>query len=95
MLSLRVDDDVYGLDDSSSAELLRRLEDASPPVEGEVDTTLEKLRSTLDSEEAAAGLDDGDLALIGVVIEAWAVEVDGDVPADVEELRFAISQRLD
>jgi hypothetical protein len=93
MLSISVEDDVYGLGDSSSSELLRRLEEASPPPEGEIDTTLEKLRAALDSEQAAR-LDDGDLALIGVVLEAWAVEEDGDLPGDVEELRYAIAARL-
>jgi hypothetical protein len=93
MLSIRVDDDDYGLGDSSSSELVRRLENASPPPEGEIDTTLEKLRAALDSEKAAQ-LDDGDLALIGVVLEAWAVEEDGDLPGDVEELRYAIAARL-
>ena len=68
-------------------ELLRRLEGASPVEERqhEPETTLEKLRDTLDAEDAAQ-LDDGDLALVGVVLEAWAVEVDGEVPGDVEEL---------
>jgi hypothetical protein len=96
MLSIRVDDDVYGLDDSSSAELVRRLEDASLPLEaGEAEpgSTLDKLRDALDSEQPAE-LDDGDLALVGVVVEAWAVEVDGDVAGDVEELRYAIAARL-
>jgi hypothetical protein len=95
MLSIRMDDDVYGLDDLSSSELLRRLEDASPVEEGQHEplTTLEKLRDAVDSEEAAQ-LDDGDLALIGVVLEAWAVEVDGDLAGDVEELRYAIAARL-
>ena len=93
MLSIRVDDDVYVLDDSSSSALLRRLEDASPSPEGEIDTTLEKLRAALDSDEPAQ-LDDGDLALIGVVLEAWAVEEDGDLPGDAEELRYAIADRL-
>jgi hypothetical protein len=95
MLSIRVDDDVYGLDDSSSAELLRRLEGASPVDEGqhEPETTLEKLRDAVDSDEGAQ-LDDGDLALVGVVLEAWALEVDGDLPGDVEELRYAIADRL-
>ena len=93
MLFIRVGDDVYGLDDSSSSELLRRLEDASPPPEGEIDTTLEKLGDAGDSE-AGAQLDDGDLALIGVVLEAWAVEVEGDLAPDLEELRYAIAGRL-
>lgn len=96
MLSIRVDDDVYGLDDSSSAELVRRLEDASPPLEAgepEPGSTLDKLRDALDAEQPAE-LDDGDLALVGVVVEAWAVEVNGDVAGDVEELRYAIAARL-
>ena len=93
MLLIRVEDNVYGLDDSSSSELIRRLEDASPPPEGPIDTTLEKLRDAVDSQ-AAAQLDDGDLALIGVVLEAWAVDVDGDLPGDAEELRYAIADRL-
>ena len=94
MLSIRVDEDVYGLDDSSSGELLRRLEDATPLEEGvERGTTLDRLRGSLDSD-GPADLDDGDLALIGVVVEAWAVQVEGDLPADVEELRYAISARL-
>jgi hypothetical protein len=97
MLSIRVDDDVYGLDDSSSAELVRRLEDASLPLEAgepEPGSTLDKLRDALDSEQPAE-LDDGDLALVGVVVEAWAVEVNGDLAGDVEELRYAIAARLD
>jgi hypothetical protein len=96
MLSLRVDGDAYGLDDTSSAELVRRLEDASPPLEAgkpEPGSTLEKLRDALDRQEAAV-LDDGDLALLGVIVEAWAVEVDGDLAGDVEELRYAIAARL-
>ena len=96
MLSIRVDDEVYGLDDASSAELVRRLEDASPPLEAgepEPGSTLEKLRDALDAQEAAV-LDDGDLALLGVIVEAWAVEVDGDLAGDVEELRYAIAARL-
>jgi hypothetical protein len=97
MLSIRVGDDVYGLDDSGSAELIRRLEVATPasPAGGlEPGSTLDKLREAAESEEPAQ-VDDGDLALIGVVLEAWMVEVDGDLPADVLELRYAISDRFD
>jgi hypothetical protein len=95
MLSIRVGDDLYGLDDSSSAELLRRLEPTRPyeggePVAGSV---YDKLRFAGDSQEPA-DLDNTDLALVGIVLEAWAVEVDGDLPADVLELRYAISARL-
>jgi hypothetical protein len=95
MLSIRVGDDVYGLDDASSAELLQRLEPSRPfaggePVAGSVH---DKLRVAGDSQEPA-DLDDTDLTLVGVVLEAWAVEVDGDLPADVLELRYAISARL-
>jgi hypothetical protein len=95
MLSVRVDDDVYGLDDASSDELIRRLELASPEDAGEADpgSTLDKLRDAIDSEEPAE-LDDADLALLGVVLEAWMLEVDGDLPADASELRYAISDRL-
>jgi hypothetical protein len=28
------------------------------------------------------------------VIEAWALETDGDLPGDVEELRLAIAEEL-
>jgi hypothetical protein len=95
MLSIRVDNDVYGLDDASSAELVRRLEDASPLEAGEPEpgSTLDKLRDALDSEQPAE-LNDSDLALVGVVVEAWAVEADGDLAGDVEELRYAIAARL-
>jgi hypothetical protein len=94
MVSIRVGDNVYGLDDSSSAELLRRLEDATPVEEGVGPrSTFVKLRGAVGSDQSA-DLDDGDLALIGVVVEAWAVEVDGDLPPDVEELRYAVSDRL-
>jgi hypothetical protein len=96
MLSIRVGEDVYGLDDSGSAELIRRLELASPappPGGAEPGSTLEKLQEAAESEEPAQ-LDDGDLALIGVVLEAWMLEVDGDLPADVLELRYAISDRF-
>jgi hypothetical protein len=96
MLSIRVGDDVYGLDDAGSADLVRRLELASPGLPGgepEPGTTLDKLRDAVHSQEPA-DLDDTDLALVGVVLEAWAVEVDGDLPSDVLELRYAISARL-
>jgi hypothetical protein len=95
MLSVRVDDDVYGLDDPSSVELVRRLEDASPVPDSEdgVETTLEKVRGALDADDPVE-LDDGDLALLGVVVEAWAVEAEGDLPGDVEELREAIADEI-
>jgi len=41
----------------------------------------DKLRDAIHSSQPAE-LDDGHLALVGVVLEAWAVEVDGDLPAD-------------
>jgi hypothetical protein len=73
------------------------VEDASTPLaagEPEPGSTLDKLRDAVDSEQPA-DLDDGDLALVGVVVEAWAVEVNGDLAGDVEELRYAIAARLD
>ena len=86
---------MYGLDDPSADELVRRLEAASPSQGGspQAGTTLDKLRDAVDAQEPA-GLDDGDLALLGVVVEAWAVEVDGDLPGDVQELRQAIAASL-
>jgi hypothetical protein len=91
MLTVRIDEDLYGLDDASASELIRRLEQAS--LEAEPGSTLDKLQETVNSEEPA-DLDDADLALLGVVVEAWAVEVGGDLPGDVSELRYAISDRL-
>jgi hypothetical protein len=95
MLAIRVGSDVYELDDAAGAELVQRLQTSAPleggePAEG---STADKLGDSLHSREPA-DLDDGDLALVGVVLESWAVDVDGDLPTDVEDLRSAIAARL-
>jgi hypothetical protein len=79
MLSIRVGDDVYGLDDESSAELVRRVSEVEPLLRDGGDVSP----------------DPGQLAEIGTVIEAWALETDGDLPGDIEELRLAIADELD
>lgn len=96
MLAIRVGDEVYELSAASAAELARRLEPTSPPLErGEParGSIQDKLRDAIHSRQPAE-LDDGHLALVGVVLEAWAVEVDGDLPADVQDLRHGIAARL-
>lgn len=97
MFAIRVSDDVYDLSEASSEELARRLEPASPPLQegGEPSpgSIQDKLRDAVRSQEPAE-LDDGQLALIGVVVEAWALEVDGDLPADVQNLRHAIAAHV-
>jgi len=96
MLVIRVGDELYELTAASAAELARRLEPTSPPLErGEPahGSIQDKLRDAIHSRQAAE-LDEGHLALVGVVLEAWAVEVDGDLPADVQDLRHAIAARL-
>lgn len=90
MLEIRVLGDVYGLDDASARELVRRVEAASPSEQA---TTLDKLRDAED-EGIPAELDDGDLALVGVVLEAWFQDTDGDLPADAHELQLAIADYL-
>lgn len=98
MFTIRVGEDVYELSELSSEELARRLEPASPPLQegGEPSpgSIQDKLRDAVHSQEPAE-LDDGQLALIGVVVEAWALEVDGDLPADVQDLRHAIAAHVD
>jgi hypothetical protein len=79
MLSIRVGEDVYGLDDDSSAELVRRVSEVEPLLRDGGDVSP----------------DPGQLAEIGTVIEAWALETDGDLPGDIEELRLAIADELD
>jgi hypothetical protein len=79
MLSIRVGTEVYGLGDESAAELVRRV--------SEVDSVLQ--------DERDAVPDPGQLAEIGTVIEAWALETGGGLPGDVEELRLAIADELD
>lgn len=95
MLEIRVDDDVYGLDDETAAELIRRLTAATPTDDDEsaAETVVDSLEAAIDSPEPV-DVDDPGLAVIGVVLEAWAVETDGDVPPDVQELRYAIAARL-
>jgi hypothetical protein len=83
MLSIRVGSDVYGLGDESAAELVERVSQIDPV-----------LRGAADSGEVAAP-DPGQLAEIGTVLEAWALETDGDLPGDLEELRLAIAEELD
>jgi hypothetical protein len=97
MLEISVGGDVYGLDDETAAELLRRVDLATAPLVGrepEPGTTLYKLQAA-DEAQASPELDDGDLALVGVVLEAWFQETDGDVPADAHELQLAIARHLD
>jgi hypothetical protein len=80
MLSIRVGTEVYGLGDESAAELVRRVSEVDPAV-------LQDERDVVP--------DPGQLAEIGTVIEAWALETDGDLPGDIEELRLAIADELD
>jgi hypothetical protein len=94
MLELRVGGDVYGIDDETATELVRRVEGATPETDGGTGTTLGKLRGALDADEPLA-LDPGDLALVGVELEAWFQETDGGLPSDAEELRLAIARELD
>jgi hypothetical protein len=94
MLSLRVSDGVYGLEDESASELVRRLgEGGGPPLVGgepEPGSFLEKLREGYHSQEPV-DLDSTEIVIVGIVLEAWLVEAGGDLPGDVEELRHAIS----
>ena len=92
MLQITVDEEVCGLDDAAADELIRRVALATPD-DHDVAATVEKLRAASDAETPAA-LDDGDLALIGVELEAWFQETDGDLSPDAEELRLAIARRL-
>ena len=78
MLSIRVGGEVYGLGDESAAELVRRVSEVDPVLR----------------DETESAPDPGQLAEIGTVIEAWALETDGDLPGDVEELRLAIADEL-
>jgi hypothetical protein len=97
MLEIRVGGDVYGLDDSTAGELVRRVESASPELvdaEPEPGSALDKLRNAQDAQTSAE-LEPGDLALVGVVLEAWFQETNGDIPEDARELQLAIARRLD
>ena len=96
MLEIRVRDEVYGLDDDTAAELVRRTELATAPLVGgepEPGTTLDRLRNAHHAQ-APAALDEGDLALLGVILDAWFQETNGDLAADAEELRLAIARYL-
>ena len=101
MLAIPLGGEVYTLSDESAAELVQRLNASSPLLEGglpEPGTTLAKLQDAIQAREPAA-VDDTDIVLIGVELEAWRLEVGGDLPAgdlpdDAEELRSAISRRL-
>jgi hypothetical protein len=91
MLEIRVGGDVYGLEDVTADELVRRVERASPEQPG---SALDKLLQAHHAQ-TSVDLDQGDLALIGVVLEAWFQETNGDVPEDARELQLAIARTLD
>jgi hypothetical protein len=93
MLAIRVGDGVYTLDEESSQELFRRLTSAPLEGGGPAGGSLEdNLRAALGGREPVE-LDRGELAVLGVVIEAWATEMGVDA-ADVQELRDAIADEL-
>ncbi len=96
MLAIPVGSEVFTLSEESAAGLIQRLIASSPLLEGgrpEPGTTLEKLQDAMHSREPAA-IDEADVVLIGVELEAWRLEVGDDLPNDAEELRSAISRRL-
>ena len=82
MLSIRVGSDVYGLGDESAAELVDRVSGIDPVLR------------EADDAGGVATPDPGQLAEIGTVLEAWALEADGDLPGDLEELRLAIADEI-
>ena len=88
MLAIRVADRVFTLDADEADGLIRHLERAEPAT-AELEA---KLRAALESGEPAS-LDPGELAILGVVIESWAMEfgVDAD---HVQDLREAIADEL-
>jgi hypothetical protein len=95
MLSVVVGDASYELEDDSVEEILSRVAAVEPADHDNTEAAQsldEKLRASLNADEPAV-LDQGELAVLGVVIEAWAVEVGTDAP-DVEALRQAISDEL-
>jgi hypothetical protein len=97
MVQIRVGDGVYELSEPSSDELARRLASASPPLQEGGEPPPGSIQETLHDAVGSGEpprLDDGQVALIGVVVEAWALEVDGDLPADVQDLRHAIAAHL-
>jgi hypothetical protein len=92
VLPIRVGDEVCVLSESSAAELMSRI--ARPAGEDEpIAGTLEaKFRDALQSQ-VPAELDQGELAIIGATIEAWATEIAVDA-GDVQVLRDAIAEQL-
>lgn len=94
MPELHIGEDVYGLTDESLAELTVRVREAEP---GDHDSSeaAQSLETKLDA--AARGdsprLDLAELAVLGVVIESWAVELGTNAP-DVESLRDAIADAI-
>jgi hypothetical protein len=95
VIRIRVGDDVYELDDESADELLRRIRVTEPPDHADTEAS-ESLDHKLAAAAAAgepAAPDLAELALLGIVIEAWAMEVGTDA-ADVEDLREAIAREL-
>ena len=95
MLRVAVGDESHDLDDESADELLRRVAAVEPDDHdhGEAAQSLdEKLRAARAAGEPAR-LDKAELAVLGVVIEAWALEVGTDA-RDVEALRDAIGDEL-
>ena len=93
VLAIRVGDDVYELSEESSRELISRL--PGPPLEGgepAAGSLHDKLRVAAHGQEPAV-LDRSELAITGVVIEAWATELGVDA-ADVQELRDAIAREV-
>jgi hypothetical protein len=92
---VRIGSDVYGLTDSSLDELTRRVRDAEPPDHDESEAAQSLERKLVAAAETGAPVepDPAELALLGVVIEAWAVELGTDA-ADVESLREAIADAL-
>ena len=96
MLTIPVGSEVLTLSEESAAGLIQRLIASTPLLEGgtpEPGTTLDKLQDAIHAREPAA-VDEADVVLIGVELEAWRLEVGDDLPDDAEELRSAISQRL-
>ena len=96
MIAIRVGDGVYALDDESATEVLRRVRAAEPADHDDTEAAESldrKLRAAADADEPAEP-DGAELAVLGIVIEAWATEVGTDA-ADVEALRGAIADALD
>ncbi|HEX6656551.1 MAG TPA: hypothetical protein VF065_00635 [Ilumatobacter sp.] len=93
MLAITVGDEVHVLDEGTASGLVQRVRMSSSLLEGgepEPGTTLFKLRHAQEPTD----LDQADLALILVELEAWNLEVDGDLPADAQALRSAITALL-